>query len=208
MKELYIIGAGSVGGHVASNLELYNLNYDKVYFIDDDKKKLNNFFCGCQVIGDINFVTSRSEGIHVILGIAFPLVKKDIVERLKSNKKIKFLTIIAKNSWVSSDVVLGSGCIIYPNTSINFGTNMCDFVTVNMNCSIGHHAEIGNYVSLAPGVKLGGHTKIGFCAEIGIGASTLQGITIGENAIVGGQSLVNKNLERNVKVVGVPARKI
>jgi sugar O-acyltransferase (sialic acid O-acetyltransferase NeuD family) len=208
MKELYIIGAGSVGGHVASNLNLYNLEYDSVYFIDDNTKKLNNYFCGCQVIGDLNFLNSLGKNVHVILGVAFPRMKKNIVERLNSNKKIEFLTIIANNSWVSSDVILGSGCIIYPNSSINYGTNIGDFVTINMNCSIGHHAIIDNFVSLAPGVKLGGHTEIGFCADIGIGASTLQGITIGENAIVGGQSLVNKNLERDVKVVGVPARKI
>ncbi len=208
MKELYIIGAGSVGCHVASNLDLYNLQYDRVYFIDDDANKRNHIFYGCEVVGGMDFLLAFETHADVILGIAFPSFKKKVADKLISNDNLNFLSIVAKNSWISSDVFLGSGCIVYPNTSINYGTNIGDFVTVNMNCAIGHHAEIGNFVSLAPGVKLGGHTKVGFCADIGIGASTLQGLTIGENTIVGGQSLVNKNLGRGVKVVGVPAREI
>jgi serine acetyltransferase len=75
-----------------------------------------------------------------------------------------------------------------------------------MNCSLGHHVEIGDYGSLSPGVNLGGHTVVGDATLMGIGSCTLQGVIIGREAIIGGQCMVTKNVDDNLTIVGVPAR--
>tara|TARA_A100001011_G_scaffold400442_1_gene515026 strand:- start:4795 stop:5235 length:441 start_codon:yes stop_codon:yes gene_type:complete len=43
---------------------------------------------------------------------------------------------------------------------------------------------------------------------IGAGATILKGVVIGENSIIGAQSLVNKNIPPNVIAVGVPCKVI
>lgn len=205
-NNLYIIGAGSVGGHIASNPKLYDLNYDNIFFLDDDLLKVGTMFVGCQVVGTSDSLLNLVEKADVVIGIAFPKVKEAIVNKLKYNPNLSFPTLVAQNAWLSEGVVLGEGCVIYPNCSVNYGSILKNFVVMNMNCALGHHTYIDNYSSLAPGVNFGGHTHLGVGVEMGIGSATLQGIKIGDYAIIGGQALIIKNVSNNQKIVGVPGR--
>lgn len=207
-RNLYIIGAGSVGGHIASNPDLYKLTYDAIYFLDDDPQKIGTTFVGCEVRAATDFLLKVSEKTDVVIGIAFPKIKESIVKKLKQNPLIYFPTLIADNAWLSKGVEVGEGCIIYPHCSINYGSILKDFVVMNMNCVLGHHAFIDSYSSLAPGVNFGGHTHLGIGVDMGIGSSTLQGISIGDYSFVGGQAMVTKSFPMNSKIVGVPGKSI
>jgi acetyltransferase-like isoleucine patch superfamily enzyme len=48
--------------------------------------------------------------------------------------------------------------------------------------------------------------RIGHNAWIGYGASFLRGVTVGDNAVVGTYTVVNKNVPANAVVAGVPVR--
>ncbi len=95
------------------------------------------------------------------------------------------------------------------------------FIDHGMGIVIGETAEIGNNVTLYHGVTLGGvspsensesqvntkrHPTICDNVIIGSGAQILGPITIGENAKVGSNSVVTKNIDPNKSVVGNPAR--
>ncbi|MDD2983056.1 MAG: hypothetical protein PHQ74_06680 [Crocinitomicaceae bacterium] len=206
MKKLYIIGAGSVGGHIASNPSLYGLEDAEIIFIDRDIEKIGKTFVGKKIIGSIEYLLKIKEPIHIIIGVAFPSIKQRVLTRLANSENITFPTLIAKNAWISEDVKIGSGVIIYPNCSINYGTIIADFSILNMNCAIGHECIIGKYTSLAPGVNLGGNTEIGQSTEMGIGSATKQFIKIGENVQVGGQAMVVHNINSGKIVKGIPAK--
>ena len=208
MRILYIVGAGSVGGHIAMNHELYELSYDKIVFVDDNPAKIGGEFLGFDVIGPVNCLLDWDRRIDVIVGIAFPKIKEAIANTLRQNNYLKFPTLIAKNAWVSKGVRVKQGCIIYPHCSINYGSVLNEFVVMNMNCALGHHALIGNFSSLAPGVDFGGHTSIGCGVDVGIGASTIQGVSIGDYSIIGGQTIVTKSFGSDSKIVGIPGRNI
>jgi serine O-acetyltransferase len=95
------------------------------------------------------------------------------------------------------------------------------FIDHGMGIVIGETAEIGKNVTLYHGVTLGGvspsensesqknkkrHPTICDNVIIGSGAQILGPITIGENAKVGSNSVVTKDVEMNKSVVGNPAR--
>lgn len=202
----FIVGAGSIGGHIVSNLDLYNLESSIIHFIDDDPRKLNTLVCGVEVLGNIDTLLQTEIEVEVFVAIANPKQKKAIVSKLKENKNIQFPSLIAINAWISFGVSLGAGCIIYPNCSINYGSVLGDFILLNMNCAIGHHTSIANYSSLYPSVSTGGNTKISENVEIGIGSSIIQNISIGKNAIIGAGSVVIDDVSGNSSVVGVPAK--
>lgn len=76
-------------------------------------------------------------------------------------------------------------------------------------CGIMHEVTIGT--NSLPGVKLGsdeqrGSPVIGNDVFIGAGAKVLGGITIGDGAIIGANSLVTVNVPPNCIAIGVPAR--
>lgn len=203
--KLYIIGAGSFGGHVAWNFDSYSNDFEIAGFFDDDTDKIGTEQFGYEVLGPVRDALGL-KNTAIFIGIASPKTKKKIIERLSDNRSLRYPSFVHPKAWISSDVEIGQGSIIYPGTSINFGCKVGDFVLMNMNCALGHHTIIGHYSSLAPGVNTGGHTSIGEVVDVGIGVSTLQNVTLGTDSIIGGQSMVINDIPGGVTVVGVPAK--
>ena len=205
MRDLVIIGAGNVGGFLAYNQNLFVEQFNVLGFLDDDPAKLGKEFYGLKVIGNTEELFSLDKKVAVAIGIAFPKAKRKVFEKVKGNGN-DFPSFISNNAWLSNTVTVGKGVILYPGVSINYQTEVEDFVIMNMNCAIGHDCTIGKFSALAPGVNLGGFTKIGEAVDMGIGSATKQNITIGNDAVIGGQSMITKNVQSASKVAGVPAK--
>ena len=90
------------------------------------------------------------------------------------------------------------------------------FIDHGMGVVIGETAVIGDDCTLYHSVTLGGtswekgkrHPTLGDGVVIGAGAKILGPLTIGDNARVGSNSVVIKNVPANATVVGIPARLI
>jgi sugar O-acyltransferase (sialic acid O-acetyltransferase NeuD family) len=207
-NELLIIGAGSVGGFLANNLGLFENEYKIIGFLDDDPDKIGKEIFNYKIIGPVSQLSLyANKNINVVFGIATPRIKIGILKKLNPSG-FNFPPFISKNAWISENVKVGKGVIIYPGVSINYNTVIGDFVIVNMNCAIGHDILISNYSTLAPGVCLAGHTKVMEGVDIGIGAATKQNIIIGKNAIIGGKAMLIHDVNENEKIVGIPGRAI
>lgn len=206
--KLYIIGCGNVGGFLAYNFDNFHLEkFEMQGFVDDDSQKHGKDFFGYPVLGDIELLKNENQQIGVVIGIADPLIKKEIWERVSAPNLI-FPPLISKNAWVSNNVDFGQGIVIYPGVTIDYHVVIEDFVLVNKNCSLGHDSKLSKFSTLAPGACLAGFTYLEECVNIGINAATKQGIHIGRNTIIGGMSMVVKDMPANVTAVGVPAKVI
>lgn len=207
-KKIIIIGAGSVGGHIVSNIDHYFKEHLDVLFLDDDTNKLGKTFCGAKVVGKISDIITFPKDIEIFVGIAFPDIKSRIINFLINRGFNNFPTLISNKSWVSRKVKFGKGVLIYPGCSINYETQIDDFVLMNMNCAIGHDCKIGKYTNISPNVSLGGNSIIKDCVHLGIGCNTLQNLQIGSNTIIGAGAVVIKPLPANCTAVGNPAKPI
>ena len=110
-----------------------------------------------------------------------------------------------------------TGIEIHPGAKI--GNNL--FIDHGMGVVIGETSIIGNKVTIYHGVTLGGtspseesnkqknvkrHPTIKDNVIIGSGAQVLGPITIGKNSKIGSNSVVAKDVDENMSVVGIPAR--
>lgn len=88
------------------------------------------------------------------------------------------------------------------------------FIDHGMGVVIGETAEVGDDVTLYHGVTLGGttwnkgkrHPTLLNGVVVGAGAKVLGPITVGENARVGSNAVVNKDVPAEATVVGIPGR--
>jgi acetyltransferase-like isoleucine patch superfamily enzyme len=58
-----------------------------------------------------------------------------------------------------------------------------------------------------PGCSISGNVKIGARTVMGTGSRILQGLTIGEDCMIGAGAVVTKSFGSHLKLLGVPARK-
>ena len=81
-------------------------------------------------------------------------------------------------------------------------------VIVNLDCTIGHDAVLGDFTTLYPNVNISGQCHIGEAAELGTGMQIIQGRSICKDTIVGAGAVVVKDITESDTYVGVPAIKI
>jgi acetyltransferase-like isoleucine patch superfamily enzyme len=104
---------------------------------------------------------------------------------------------VGRNTWIGPGCILdgsGGGLEIGDWCSISAGAQIYTHHTVNRSTSLG--AEPVEY---AP-------TKIGSGVYIGPNAIIQMGVTIGDKAIVGANSLINRDIPARAKAFGSPAR--
>ncbi|RUO37098.1 serine acetyltransferase [Aliidiomarina taiwanensis] len=85
-------------------------------------------------------------------------------------------------------IIIGAGAVISERCTI--------FQQVTLGGRISGDAQKGNYPILSPGVV------------VYSGAKIIGNVTIGENSIIGANSVVNKDVPPNTIVAGVPAKVI
>lgn len=112
--------------------------------------------------------------------------------------------------WLSHVARFFTGIEIHPAARIGKGV----FIDHGMGVVIGETAEVGDGCTIYQGVTLGGtsaargkrHPTLGRNVTVGVNAVVLGAIVVGDNAKVGGGSVVVKDVPANATVVGVPAR--
>ena len=103
-----------------------------------------------------------------------------------------------------------TGIEIHPGAVIG----KCLFIDHGMGVVIGETSIVGDYVTIFHGVTLGGtgkekgkrHPTIGNYVVIGAGAKVIGSFKVGDNARIGANAVVLKEVPPNSTVVGIPGR--
>lgn len=142
--------------------------------------------------------------------LLYPCIHVEIAHRLSH--------FLYKHKWfflarlISQIARFFTGIEIHPGATI--GKGLC--IDHGMGVVIGETAEIGDDVLIYHGVTLGGtgkdkgkrHPTIGNGVVIGAGAKVLGPIKVGNNAKIGANAVVVKDVPEGATAVGIPAKNI
>ncbi|HWB24569.1 MAG TPA: NeuD/PglB/VioB family sugar acetyltransferase [Chitinophagaceae bacterium] len=142
-----------------------------------------------------------------VICIGIPAKRKQLAEKFQKLGGI-LTSFTSPKANVSNFAEISEGCVILHGTVIEAGVSMGKGCLINTGALLTHECTIGNFVEIGPGAVLAGNAKVKDGAFIATNTSILPKIVIGENAIVGASALVNRNVDDNTVVAGVPAKRI
>jgi sugar O-acyltransferase (sialic acid O-acetyltransferase NeuD family) len=207
MKSIYILGSSGFAKEVFFLLNDLKI-FDVKGFIDKERNDSIQFEEGqIPVISEEDFMLMDFDELpELAMGIGDP----QLIQKLSIKfKKYKFPNIIHSSAILDiKNINLGIGNIITAGVILTTHIDIGDFNIFNLNCTIGHDVKISNYNVINPSVNISGNVNIGNGNLLGVGSIILQGKVIGNNSIIGASSLVTKDVENEVVVIGIPAKKI
>lgn len=208
MEDIVIIGAGGFGREIQWLIERINqekYTWNVLGYIDDNVKKNENIN-GYRVLGTTEMLRTYDEPINVVCAIGTSQTREKIVEKLLTNKNVKFPNLIDPDARISNSTVLGIGNIVCAGTIITIDVVIKDFTIVNLNCTVGHDCLINSFVTIYPNANVSGKVIIGECSEIGTGVQIIQGKKVCKKTILGAGSVIIDDILQEGTYVGVPAK--
>lgn len=203
MKNLVIVGSSGFAKEIKWIIDRINEvtpQYNFIGYIDKEQKD--------NVIGDDDYIVNYPKKLAVVIAIADPSIRKNIVNKYSSNHNLLFPNIIDPSVIMSDSVQIGQGNIIGIGCILSVDVSLSDFCIINSDCTIGHGAIVGSYTTVYPSVNISGNVCLEKNVSIGVGTQVLQGLSIGERTIVGAGAVVTKDLQSDCVAVGVPAKVI
>ena len=210
MRKLFIIGAGGFGREVAWLIERINsreMTWELQGFIDDAVEKHGRQEGRYPVLGGCDLLAQYDEP-WVVCAIGASAVRKKVIEKVVEHAPIRFATLVDPSVLYDSSVCVGEGSIICAGTILTVDIAIGRHVIINLDCTIGHDAEIEDFVTMYPSVNVSGCAAIEECVELGTGMQIIQGKRVGSNTVVGAGAVVTKNLPCGCTAVGAPAKPV
>ena len=167
----------------------------------------NSIIDGIPVIGDMNFLNNYEDEAFVVCSLGVASKRELVIEKIK-NPNIHFATLVDPDANVYKDSTIGEGSIICGGSILAINTQIGKHVIVNLDCTLGHDAIIGDYCVINPGTNVSGKVKLSERSNLGTGTKVIQGLSIGSNTTVGAGAVIITDIPSNCVAVGVPAKPV
>ena len=211
MKNIYILGSGGFAREVYFLIKEINkvkIQYKFCGFIDIITQ--SEILIGSErfpVIREDDFLFSNPKDVSLAMGVGDSKLIEGIYFKFQIGYNFpNLVSPSAKGDWESiqmdSGNIITMGCIFTVNITIG------SFNIFNLNSTIGHDVRIGSFNVISPGVNLSGSVSLGNGNFIGTNATILQLLKIENNVVIGAGTLVQKNVDSNLILVGNPASNI
>jgi sugar O-acyltransferase (sialic acid O-acetyltransferase NeuD family) len=204
---LFIYGAGGAGIDVHDLAKKANENvqkYTKIILIDDYQEETE--YHGTQRIhfdSCKNF--AKGEEFEFVIAVGEPSARRLLAERLK-DYGYTLATLVDDTALVRDAAILSPGCIISAGAIISSNVRLEENCYVQGQAIVGHGAYVKRDTVICPKATVGGNAIVGEQCFLGLHSSVLQGIKIGDQAIVAMGSMVFRDVENGATVAGNPAR--
>lgn len=151
------------------------------------------------------------EDLHLHKGdiIIAPIANNKLRERIYNEGKqrgYKFISYVSPHCTNFAELI-GENCFILEDNTLQPFTKIGNNVVMWSGNHLGHHSTIEDNVFMTSHVVVSGHCHIKKGAFLGVNSTLRDGITIGENSVVGMGSLVTKSVPDNETWIGSPAKK-
>lgn len=208
---LVIFGAGGLGREVLLLVQQLNENRSTwdVRGFYDDQAPATPTVAGLPYLGTSADLNATAEPLAVAVAVGSPAGRAAVVARLTA-PHLSFPVLVHPRVALARQqrIALGEGCIIQQGCILTCDIELGRFVLLNLGCTVGHDAVLADFCSLMPHANVSGTAHLETGVYLGTSATIIQGVCIGQHAVVGAGAVAVRDIPANVTAVGVPAKVI
>lgn len=215
MNNIALYGAGGFGREVACLIRMINdaipsphQRWNLIGFFDDGAPQGTRNEYG-EILGNMYTLNAWPEKLAVAIAVGHPKHLKHISENI-TNPNIWFPNLIAPDTvfYDHNNYKIGKGNIICIGCTISCNVAIGNFNVLNCFISLGHDASIGNCNAVMPGARISGYVEMGDYNFLGTESVIIQGKHIGNDTVVGANSVIMRNTKDGFTYAGNPAVKM
>ena len=134
-KSLLIIGA-STYGVVASEIAAVMGCFEKIDFVDDERKTTPN---GIDTVGTTRDIDELAiQYSNIIVAIGNTEVRLSLLNRIKEETPYRIVSLVSPKAYVSPSAQIMSGCIIEPMAVVHTGCVICPGCIISAGAVVNH----------------------------------------------------------------------
>lgn len=202
---LGIYGAGGLGREVkiiANKINQIENRWNKIIFIDDNKDIKRIEDTDVYVFEDL---IRQTPELEVVIGIGEPAIREKLYDKV-TRAGISLATLIHPSVSIDSSTNVGKGVVICNNCTITSCVELEDNIYIQPHTVIGHDIKIGKHSVISALCHIGGTSVLGERVFMGFMSGTLQGLNIGDDVILSAGSILFRDVDKELIIMGNPAR--
>ena len=134
-NNLLIVGA-STYGVLASEIAADMGCFEKIDFIDDERKITSN---GIKVIGTIRDIHDLEvQYSNIVVAIGNSEVRVSLLKKIKEETSYRIVTLISPKAYISPSARIMSGCIVEPMSVVHTGCIICSGCIISAGAVVNH----------------------------------------------------------------------
>lgn len=192
LEPILLFGAG---GHAKSCIDVIEQEGRfTIVGLIGKKDEVGSSILGYPIIGtdaDLSILINKSQNALITIGqIKTPEPRIHLFNLLKQNG-FNLPKIISPKAYVSTHATVGSGTVVFHGATVNAGAVIGDNCIINSHSLVEHDAIINEHCHISTGAVINGTARIGTGSFIGSGCGIREGISVGEQSVIGmGQKVI------------------
>ena len=204
MKPILVIGGGGFAKETVWLAK--DCGRQVIGVLDDNPNTHGTSVQGVNVVGGVD-KWSKFDA-EIIIAIGNPRTRALVKEKIEQQGNPRYACLIHPSVKYSNTVKFSEGCIVCAGTILTTDIKIGKHVILNLNVTVGHETNIGDFSTIAPMAAISGNVLIECYSEVGTGACIRQGVSIGRGAMLGMGGVLTKSIPNFTIFAGNPAKKL
>ena len=209
LPKLIILGAGGFGREMLAWAEQsvqVGREWEIGGFLDDNLDALADKNTPGRIIGRISDHEPATDEVF-ICAIGVPTIKRRVSELMMARGG-RFTRLFHRTAVLGHNVDAAEGVILCPFTVVSGNNRLGRGVALNLHTTVDHDVVVGDWSQLNCHCDLTAEVQVGTQVFMGSSVVVYPKVQIGDRAHLGGGAVVTRNVDADMKVAGVPARRI